>query len=210
MALSPRHRRFPSPVMSHPRSPSERSRSKGMEVRVAEAGRYILTSEDGKTIALTVEDYKERLAAKLIEEAPDLQAFRTRWVNPAQRRELMNHLADAGRSPRVVRELEGHGEFDLYDVLAELGYGLEPKSRQQRADSFTYKNRRWLSSIPDPAATAVLALAGQFAHAGTEELENSTIFQTPAVKQAGGIGALKALGSPAEVLRETKLRLFAA
>ncbi|HLG70108.1 MAG TPA: restriction endonuclease subunit S [Chloroflexota bacterium] len=143
-----------------------------MEVRVAEAGRYILTSEDGKTIALTVEDYKERLAAKLIEEAPDLQAFRTRWVNPAQRKELMNHLPDAGRSPRVVRELEGHGEFDLYDVLAELGYGLAPKSRQQRADSFTYKNRRWLSSIPDPAATAVLALAGQFLprrHRGTGE-----------------------------------------
>jgi len=36
------------------------------------------------------------------------------------------------------------------------------------------------------------------------------VFQTPAVARAGGLAALKALGKPADILRETKARMFAA
>jgi len=54
----------------------------------------------------------------------------------------------------------------------------------------------------------VKALAVQFARGGTEELENTSIFQTPAVKKAGGLAALAAHGEPAALLRETKERLF--
>ena len=36
-------------------------------------------------------------------------------------------------------------DFDLYDVLAELGYGLEPKTRLARAEAFDYKAAAWLA-----------------------------------------------------------------
>jgi hypothetical protein len=36
------------------------------------------------------------------------------------------------------------------------------------------------------------------------------VFQTPEVARAGDIRALRALGRPADILRETKERLFAA
>jgi type I restriction enzyme R subunit len=55
-----------------------------------------------------------------------------------------------------------------------------------------------------------MALAAQFAHAGTDGLENPRVFETPEVTRAGGLPALKALGKPADVLRETKARMFAA
>ena len=54
------------------------------------------------------------------------------------------------------------------------------------------------------------ALAAQFAKGGTEGLENPEVFRTPKVRQAGGLQALKVIGQPAEILRETKERLFAA
>ena len=49
-----------------------------------------------------------------------------------------------------------------------------------------------------------------FERGGTESLENPQVFQTPEVKAAGGLAALQAAGQPAELLRETKARMFAA
>jgi type I restriction enzyme R subunit len=184
-------------------------RVEGFEVRVTDAGRSILTEVDGKAMPVTVEEYKERLAARLVVEAPTLEAFRERWVAPPQRRELLAHLPDSGRSAMLVRELEEMQSFDLYDVLAELGYGLAPKTRAERADAFSYKHASWLGGMPVNTAGVLRAIAGQFARAGTEGLENREIFNTPEVARAGGLAALKALGKPFDVLMETKTRMFA-
>ena len=70
--------------------------------------------------------------------------------------------------------------------------------------------RLWLADLPARAAKTVRALANQFALSGTEGLENPTIFQTPDVVRAGGLPALKLVGKPADVLMETKYRMFAA
>ena len=59
-------------------------------------------------------------------------------------------------------------------------------------------------------AATVRAIAAQFARGGTDDLENPAIFQTPEVRQAGGLDALKAIGKPADVLYKTKERMFAA
>jgi type I restriction enzyme R subunit len=64
--------------------------------------------------------------------------------------------------------------------------------------------------MPHEAAGAVRAIAAQFAKAGTDGLENPEVFQTPELLRVGGLGALKLAGTPAEVLRETKVRMFAA
>ena len=96
------------------------------------------------------------------------------------------------------------------ELFAELGYGLAPRTREGHADAFLYKHADWLSSLPRGTKATLKALAEQFARAGTDGLENPQIFQTPEVVRAGGLAALRALGRPADVLRETKERMFAA
>jgi type I restriction enzyme R subunit len=59
------------------------------------------------------------------------------------------------------------------------------------------------------SAATIKAIASQLERGGTESLENPQIFQTPEVKAAGGLAALQAAGPPAELLRETKARMFA-
>jgi type I restriction enzyme R subunit len=181
----------------------------GFDVIVNDAGKFILTSVNGKATPVTVEEYKERLAARLVEEAPTLDAFRAKWVAPQERRVLIGQMPDAGRSVLLVRDLEEMQAFDLYDVLAELGYGVQPRTRVERADSFNYKHAAWLNGMPPAASAAVRALASQFSKGGTDGLENPQIFQTPEMKNAGGLDALKLLGRPAGVLAETKVRMFA-
>ena len=169
-----------------------------------------MTTVDGKAMPVTVEEYKERLAARLVEEAPTLELFRSRWISPRERRGMLSRLPDGGRAPHLVRTLEEMEDFDLYDVLAELGYGSSPRTRPERADAFTYKHAGWLSGLPAATAATLKAVAAQFARSGTEGLENPEIFKTPDVVRAGGLKALKALGKPAAILQDTKERLFAA
>ncbi len=206
----PRRAATGKPPEGPPVPPERTVMVEGFDVHVTDAGRYILTTVDGKAVPVTVEEYKERLAARLVEEAPTLDAFRGRWVVPPERRDLLARLPDAGRAALLIRALEGMTDYDLYDVLGELGYGMAPRTRAGRAEAFRYKHRGWLAGLPATAARTLEALAAQFAHAGTEGLENPQVFRTPEVVRAGGLRALKVLGRPADVLRDTKERMFAA
>jgi len=185
--------------------------AEGFEVRLVHNGTAILTVDsEGRTMPVPVEEYKERLAERLVAEALTLDAFRHTWIVPPQRESLLSHLPDAGRSPIIVQAVEHMDEYDLYDVLAELGYGLAPRTRAERAEAFTYKHAAWLAGLPAKTAETLRALAQQFAHDGTKGLESPQIFRVPAVVRAGGLAALKELGEPADVLLDTKARMFAA
>ncbi len=181
----------------------------GIDVHVSATGKFIVTMVDGKAMPVTVEEYKARIAEKLVDEAPTLEDFRRHWITPSERHIMLSHMPDGGRSPHVVQAVDERADYDLYDVLAELGYGQAPHTRVERAAAFTYKHATWLKAFPSSGRAVLNALAAQFAVAGTEGLENPSVFQTPGVTQAGGIAALRVLGKPADVLRQAKERIFA-
>ena len=182
----------------------------GFEVHITDVGRFIVADVDGKAMPIPIEEYKAKLAARLVHEVHTLTDFRRRWIDPPSRRELIDILVTSGYSPSVVRMVDGRQEYDLYDVLAELGWGMNPRSRHDRTMAFTYKHEDWINALPGNAPAAVRAIASQFERGGIEGLENPQIFQTPEVKLAGGLAALQTAGNPRELLVETKTRMFAA
>lgn len=183
----------------------------GIDVRIADAGIYIMTTSDaGEAVPLTLEEYSEQLAEKLVEDNPALDSFRETWIDPTLRQKMMSRLPDSGRSPLIVQSLRDMESYDLFDVLADLGYGQAPKTRSARADAFEYKNRAWLNSLPVNTAVTIQAIASQFAKGGTDNLENPQILNTPEILGAGGLEALRGYGNPAEAFSETKKRMFAA
>jgi len=157
-----------------------------------------------------IEEYKARLAARLVQEVRTLDDFRVRWIDPPSRQELIDALVTSGYSPTVVRMVDDRQDYDLYDVLAELGWGMNPSTRRVRTLAFTYKNEDWLNALSQRAAATIRAIASQFERGGTEGLENPQIFQTPEVRLAGGLAALQMAGNPRDLLIETKTRMFAA
>jgi type I restriction enzyme R subunit len=182
----------------------------GFEVNITPVGRYILTTVDGETKPITVEEYRERLAESLVNQVTNLTLFRSIWVQPEERGKLLQILPDGGRSASIIRTLDELEACDLFDVLGELGYGLHRLTRLERAEAFSYKQEDWLREMPEETAATVRAIASQFAKSGTEGLENKLIFQVPEVIKAGGLEALKLVGKPSEIIQETKIRLFAA
>jgi type I restriction enzyme R subunit len=182
----------------------------GFDVHITDAGRYIVATVDGKAMPVPLDEYKARLAARLIKEVHTLEGFRGRWIDPPSRQDLISTLVTSGYSPTVVRMVDDKQDYDLFDVLAELGWGMNPRSRHERTLAFTYKHEDWMNSLSVRAAATIHAIASQFERGGTEGLENPLIFQTPEVKAAGGLAALQMAGNPRELLSETKTRMFAA
>jgi type I restriction enzyme R subunit len=180
----------------------------GFDVHISEAGRFVVTMIDGKAQAMPLDEYKAKLAERLKQEAPTADDFRARWIDPKPRRAMVEKLVTAGYSPSLVRAVDAMTDYDLFDVLGQLAYQLPPRTRRQRFDSFRAGQKTWF--LPERAAATVTALAAQFARAGIEGLESTELFETGAVKKAGGLVALKDAGNPADFVRETKARLFAA
>jgi type I restriction enzyme R subunit len=182
----------------------------GFDVHITDAGRFIVADVDGRAMPVPLDEYKARLAARLVQEVHTLADFRGRWIDPPSRQDLIDALVTGGYSPNVVRMVDGKGEYDLYDVLAELGWGMSPRTRHDRAIAFTYKHEEWINTLPGKTAATIRAIASQFDRGGTDGLENPQIFQTPEVRAAGGLAALQMAGNPRDLLIETKTRMFAA
>jgi type I restriction enzyme R subunit len=182
----------------------------GFQVHLTELGRYVVAPINGQAMPVAMDDYKAGLSARLTAECPTLEAFRARWIVPPAREEMIRDIVSAGYSPSVLRLLEDMNDYDLFDVLADVAYGLLPRTRMERAMAFGYKHAAWLDQFPPDVRNVLSALAGQFAKGGTEALENDLVFDAHEVQRAGGFAALKAAGEPHALLEQTKGRMFAA
>jgi type I restriction enzyme R subunit len=182
----------------------------GVTIRVEPTGRYLIAVVDGEPRKISVEEYRQRLAARLLHFAPDLAGFRARWLVPDLRHELLAGIVQSGLSPKALAEIEELQACDLFDVLGEVGYALQRRTRAERAFMFHTKNARWLAPLPLPAQATLKAIANQFGKGGTEALESAAIWDAPEVARAGGLAVLKQLGKPHEIIDETKERLFVA
>ncbi len=182
----------------------------GVMIRIEPTGRYLTATVEGRHARVTLEQYREHIAQRLIAQAGSIAEFRRLWVLPPERRGLIDSIVRGGFSPRALQVAEEAAECDLYDVLGEVGYGIVRQTRADRAYAFTYKQQPWLQQMPPPTAATVKAIASQFSLGGTEALETPHIFDAPMVVKAGGIPALRLFDDPAKLLTGTKERLFAA
>jgi type I restriction enzyme R subunit len=156
----------------------------------------------------TIEEYKEIIASKLSEEVKTFEEFRNYWIDPLRRKALLEFLPNDGAGVRMLRDLMNLKNCDLYDILAEIGFRVAPKSRKERVFALQYKYSNWFNNLPSNTRETLLALARQFEKGGIEELENHYIFEIPEVNKAGGLEALKLLGDPKDVILEVKRMLF--
>jgi len=158
-------------------------RVEGFDVHINPAGVYIVTKKEGRLAMVTLEEYKQMLAERLVEELKTPEDFRKYWINPQMRKGIMDMLPDGERGLRLFRV--------------------------ERVEALSYKHGAWLKSLPEKTTDTLLALAKQFEIGGTDELENPYVFSAPDVVRAGGFEVLKNLGNPNEIINETKRRLFA-
>ncbi|MFH0875564.1 MAG: DEAD/DEAH box helicase family protein [archaeon] len=201
---------------STPSGPKEKQKIAkvyGFSVTVKDEGTFILMAdeESGKEKPVTIEEYKERLAVSLISQTKDIDLLREMWIHPSERRHLVEALPGGEKGALMLRDILRLDDCDLFDVLANLGFGIITKTRKERVIAFGYKNKDWLMSLPSNSAAVVKALAVQFKDNGIEELESEHIFDVSDIKRAGGVKALAQIGTDLQdVIMEVKKRILAA
>ena len=181
----------------------------GFKVNVADTGSYVVVQgENGAPLRLSREEYRKRLVEILLARAGSLAALRREWTDAPERAALLDFLRAGQCSPKTLGALQQMEDFDEYDILADAAFGALPRTRADRAQAFDYKNKDWLEAKPPATAAVLRELARHFAQGGIEELENERVFETPAIRKAGGVSALEQGGKPVELLRQTKERIL--
>jgi len=210
---------FISKARSEPSKPSKPSEKEkiakvyGFNVAVKDEGLFILMADEatGKEKPVTVEEYKQKLAVSLIQNAENMDLLREMWIHPQERKHLVDALPGGENGALMLREVLNLKDCDLFDVFAEVGFGVAAKTRSERVSSFGYKNKGWLMTLPSDTSSVITLLAKQFKENGIEELESPTIFDVSEIRKAGGIKAIARIGTDiAQAVLEVKKRLLAA
>ena len=183
----------------------------GIDVHVEPAGKFIVVSDDeGGVEMISVEEYEKRIRNAIVEQVGDEDGLRHVWVDPRRRRAVMSSLPERTQSANFVRELRAMTDYDLFDVLSYLAFNSSRLTRSERSKRFEHDNAAWLSGMSEQTRNTIMAIVSQFAKGGIENLEHSTMLDTPEVAAAGGTGALGGYpyGDVSEALPEIKRRLF--
>ncbi len=196
-----------------PKPPETTVEVHGIPVNISPAGKFIVTTDDdGRTRLVPLAEYKQRVGDALKIVRPNIRLFTETWISPQTRRDMLKGLPDGAGSADLIRELSMMREYDLFDVLAHITFGIQPRTRAQRLEVFEERNLAWLDSLPANTRDAIIATTSQFSKGGIENLELSSMFDTPEVLNAGGAAALDAYpdkDGAFAALRETKRRIFA-
>ena len=201
------------PSISPPGEKKKIAKVYGYDVEIRDEGTFILMKDEitGKERPFTIEEYRAKLAASLVEHVENIELLREMWVNPEERKHLISALPGGEKGALLLRDLLKLKECDLFDLFAEIGFGVPAKTRGERVLAFDYKNKDWLLSLPADSANVIKALAKQFEENGIEELESPEIFDVVEIKRAGGIKALAKTGfNLGFVVSEVKMGLLAA
>ena len=193
-----------------PPGPPPPIKVKGVAIEVVDTGHFNLMTKDGRLTRVTPQEYQEQLIRELVAAVPTLAEFRARWLDPAQREELLAQLAAQNLLPEILRDAAKMDAYDEFDVLAALAYRVTPLTREQRAARFGDTSPAWLVQLPPLPAKVIRAIVRQFERAGTGALESGQLWQTPEIRELKGLDALRQGGPPGELLRQTKETLFAA
>ena len=120
----------------------------GLEVHVDTRGHLVVANIDGQARPIPLDEYKQRLNDRLHTEADTLDQFRKKWCDRENRHAMLYALPGGETAAHLLREIQNQEPYDLYDVLAALGYGVQPLSRVMRTGRFVWEQRDWLGTMP--------------------------------------------------------------
>lgn len=196
---------------SEPTEPQTIFEAEGVDVRIEDDGAVIMVADaTGQMERVPVEQYRERLAQRILDDIPSLTEFRERWIAKTRRESMMESITNAGFNADAYCAAADLEECDLYDVLASATWSETPRTRVERADRLEEVEVEWLEAQGKEPAGVLTALSRQFGYGGTDALETRP-FDTPQVKEAGGLAALRTEGrKPSELIADLKRRLLAS
>jgi type I restriction enzyme, R subunit len=149
---------------------------------------------------MSAQQFLEALFGKLPNFFKNENELREIWSVPDTRRKLLDGLAEKGFGPNQLAEMQKIIEAeksDLFDVLANVAYALEPLTREDRAaKAMAVVN----AQFNERQKTFLDFVLSQYVTVGVEELDQSKLTPLLKLKYHDSIpDAIEDLGRPEEI-----------
>ncbi|MDD3506227.1 MAG: DEAD/DEAH box helicase family protein [Sulfurimonas sp.] len=167
------------PKEPQPKEPKERVEKvtidiRGKKLKVIDI-ETTYVGEDGKP--LKTEDYLELLIGVLGKFYNDENGLREIWSNPANRKELLDKLAQMNIDESQLNDLKAifeAEESDIYDVLAHLSFNMDIKTRNERV--LAVENSSFIEKYHNEKAKQFIEfILGRYRKDGVKELDEDKL-----------------------------------
>lgn len=168
-----------------------------VEVEVIDVNVQYL-DENGKLIAENIKSFCRNFMLKRF---PEEQDFIDTWQSAFNKTKLIAGLSDAGLFIDELRREYGK-EFDVYDILLQNTYGIEPLTREQRAQ----KADRILEQLNGDCKNIFTDVLAKYVEVGIPAIENRNIFRIePFTSQYGtGVEIVRKIGGNEKYIEITE------
>ncbi|MBP6749882.1 MAG: DEAD/DEAH box helicase family protein [Xanthomonadaceae bacterium] len=201
---TPRKKRVEEPPVDPPPygDPSPRTPPKKVQVKLADGKvrkiQHMMAttywSPDGRP--MSSQQFLETLYGALPEFFRDEDELRRIWSEPDTRKALLMGLADKGFGHETLTEMQSFIEAensDLFDVLANVSFALEPVPREARSEAAKAAAEIALS---DPQRAFVDFVLAQYVAQGVDELDQDKLSPLLKLRYRSLSDAFDALGDP--------------
>ena len=151
---------------------------------------------------LSTKDFLERFVSAVHKAATGPDELRARWSDEASRNEFLEAIADAGFTEDSLRDVQKYADlqdFDLFDVMLDLAYNVQPVTRAMRVERLA----QVLETMSGPRRKFAEIILANYVEDGVWKLTRATFTDVMNQLYGGNIQtALADLGfpSPAEAL----------
>lgn len=167
-----------------------------VEVEVIDVNVQYL-DENGKLIAENIKSFCRNFMLKRF---PEEQDFIDTWKSASNKTKLIAGLSEVGLFIDELRREYGK-EFDVYDVLLQNTYGIEPLTKEQRAQ----KANKIIETLKDDCKNIFTDVLAKYIEVGIPAIENRNIFRIePFTSQYGtGVEIVRKIGGNEKYIEVT-------
>ena len=149
-----------------------------------------------RTFRLT--DYTGERVRTLYRSALEVQQ---RWVDPEQRLQLVDCLADQGIDFEDLKQVTQQPQADPFDLLCYLAFGTPPMTCKQRAERLKRQRQDFFAQYGESARAVLNQLLDRYAEEGPEYFTFPDAFKVKAFEPFGNVSEIAARFGGPENLR---------
>jgi type I restriction enzyme, R subunit len=183
----------------------------GGQVEIASHLVYELDPDGKQLRVMKFTDYTAEKVRTLYRNAAEL---RREWANPAQRRDIIEKLAERGIEFDALAKTAQQPDADPLDLICHLAFNTPLRTRRERAQRLRFEKKDFFEQFGAPAREVLDELLEKYTEYGAAQFVLPDALELPPVNRHGNVMEIAALFGGPEKLRaavnELQTLLYAA
>jgi type I restriction enzyme, R subunit len=150
---------------------------------------------------LRVIRYTEYAANSVRTLCPSVPELRAKWADAAQRREIIDRLAERGVSFDELADAAGQPEADPFDLLCHLAFNAPLRTRRERAQRLRAEQKDFFERYGPETRAVLEELVEKYAEHGVAQFLIPDVLKVPPVSDHGSVSEIIQKFGGAEELR---------